>query len=695
MSLAAKWASTVILALAAAAGSLAHAQDAPAQEPTTASEVVITARKPQVTDRIDRRVYDVEADPLAQVGQATDILRRLPSVTVTPDGGIALRGDYGVSILINGRPAPSGAMAQLPANQIASIEVITNPSAQFAPDGTAGIINVVLRKKHPIGVSGQVSASVDTRGSRTADLTASLNSGRWNLSGGANLGEYLKRSTSHRQLQLFDINGATLNTIASQSRSNFDWRLAQANAAAAFKLTPTITLTLSGRLSHSLIDTHGVENSAGLNPLDTFTQHAGGRQRSDERTINLVFDYASPDGATTFSADGMRRGLDRNNDQNFIGAYASLGLPPSTTHSLAKAHDISTLWEGGYTRRFPNGRLLTAGLSWRLEDSRSARSFVSTDVAVTSYTESFSGSESQMDAYVTFQFSAGDWVLLPGLRIESITRSFDTTTGLPQVRETDLFPSFHLSRDLGERAKLKFSYSRRVDRNDIQDYDPTITFRGTRTARSGNPGLRPQIVDSFEASFHYDRRDFGFVTSAYFRRKDNDVETIAQDLGNGVVLYRPVNTAGSRTGGFEFTIHGPFGAGALSHLRYSVNTNVFYARVPRLDGSGGTRRDTVSWSGNGMIEYVQDLTGQDGDRVQLSIDATGPRYTAQAYESGYVEVDLAYLHPVNPRWTLSVSLTDLTNSSGGYSTYSNASLYDRTDRPPSNRTAKLSLVRKF
>lgn len=688
-------AGVTMLACGAARAAEAPVAEQPSADPAAAGDVVITARPPEITDRIDRRIYDVESDPIAQVGLATDVLRKLPSVTVSPEGAVALRGDYGVSILIDGKPASAGALSQLPANQVARVEVITNPSAQFAPDGTSGVINVVLRKRHPVGISGQGAVSADTHGSLTADLTSNLNSGRWNFSGGATLGYYLKTSKSRSALTLYDAGGVVEDEIVVRSRSNQDWRLSQANAALSFKVSPEFTIGLSGRASHSEIGTRARDSSAGLMPLDNYAQKTRSDLSSRDGSVTASLDYASADGLQELSATAMRRGVNRTTVQQFDNTYASPALTPTLTQGRNESDDDTSLVSAEYTRRLAGGRLLTLGASWRRDESRSLKTLTTNDPLVSGYNELFSGSEARTDLYGTYQFSLGNWKVLPGLRLQSVVRRFDSSPGLASVREVDAFPSLHLSRNLSDHGKLKLSYSRRIDRNGLQDYDPTITFRGTRAAFSGNPSLKPQIVDSYEVSYLFDRREFGFVVAGYFRDKNNNVEAVAQDLGSGVVLYRRENTSGSRTAGFEFTIHGDFGGGRWSHLRYSVNTNVFVAEIPRLSGGAAPRRRETSWSGNAMLEYIETLDGGDGDRLQLSLDAAGPRKSAQGSDSGYAQLDLTYLHPLDERWSLSVTVSDITNSAGGWSSFSAPGLYRRADRESSNQGAKVSLTRKF
>src|SRR3569832_334685 len=144
------------------------------QGPAAVKEVTVTARTDDFRSAIDRRSYDITKDLQATSGSIVDALRNVPSVVVDVNGNVSLRGDANVKILIDGKPSAmlSGQVAaqtlqQLPASQIERVEVITNPSAEFSPDGSAGIINLVTKKTRKPGTTGGMRANVG-------------NEGRWN-----------------------------------------------------------------------------------------------------------------------------------------------------------------------------------------------------------------------------------------------------------------------------------------------------------------------------------------------------------------------------------------------------------------------------------------------------------------------------------------------------------------------------------
>jgi len=144
------------------------------------AEVKVSTTSRALNAAIDRKVYNVSQDILAQSGSASDILKNVPSVEVDIEGQVSLRGSAEVMILINGRPSPlmgktkAEALQQLPANSIERIEVITNPSARYKPDGTSGIINIVLKKNTKGGLNGSIQANAGTQDRYNGNVSLNL-----------------------------------------------------------------------------------------------------------------------------------------------------------------------------------------------------------------------------------------------------------------------------------------------------------------------------------------------------------------------------------------------------------------------------------------------------------------------------------------------------------------------------------------
>ncbi len=168
---------------------------------TNMKEVVITSKRSLLNSSIDRKVYDVTQDIMAQSGSASDILKNIPSVEADIDGNVSLRGSEGVMILINGKPSPlmgksrAEVLQQLPANSIERIEVITNPSAKFKPDGTSGIINIVIKKNTKAGLNGTLVGNMGNSNRYNGSVNMNYKAEKINL-----FGSYSIRKDSRRRI---------------------------------------------------------------------------------------------------------------------------------------------------------------------------------------------------------------------------------------------------------------------------------------------------------------------------------------------------------------------------------------------------------------------------------------------------------------------------------------------------------------
>ncbi|MDB5429531.1 MAG: hypothetical protein JWP35_647 [Caulobacter sp.] len=665
-------------------------KDAAKAQPAVA-EVTVTAKRPEVVDRIDRRTYDIAGDPQSQSGVVTDILRKLPSITVAPDGGVALRGDTNVTILIDGKPPLRGVLSRLPANQIDKVEVMTNPSAQYAPDGTAGIINIITRRKGPPGLSGGANTGWDTDGSGGGGSTANLNLGKWTLTGGMSGAVFHRDDVNTSHQETLDGHGGVTGTLDETSRTRARFDFGQGQLRAAYRLSEHATLSLTGEYSANRGERDGEGDYDGS--IGVFSEITHSRQTGNQGSLDAAYDYVGPHNGETFSLDVKHTEGDGGQARDSATVYSAPGPLTATSRIVTDTRDVTDFVKGDYARGFGGVTLLTAGFQWRRGSSRAARSLVSSDPALNGYDTLFEGVQTQSDLYATYQFPLGKWSVLPGLRVEEVTRRF--AAGAPGSSETYLFPSLHLGRDLGGKGRLKLSYSGRLDRRSIQDYDATIHYAGPRSAYRGNPGLKPQTVDSFEASYSREARGAGYIVSLYYRAKHNTTDNVSTDLGGGVILSTWVNAGDSQTGGAELTLHGPFAReGWAAHWKYSVNVNLYDTRLSAAGGTG-TGREAFSWSGNATLEYAAIPNGSGGDRLQFDLNASSRQIGIEGSYGGYVQLDASYRHPFNSHWSVVVSVNDLLNSTASGADLSTPLLRIHSDYSSPARALKVALVWKF
>jgi outer membrane cobalamin receptor len=271
-----------------------HAQTTtPAATPApVVTEIVVTGERPAVETRVDRKVYAVSRDLQAAIGSATDVLRNVPSVSLDIDGNPSLRGDSSVQIFIDGRPAPEfnganrgAALEQLSADEIDRIEVITNPPANFKREGTAGIINIVLKHSRK-SRSASARASVGTAGRSAAGMSQGVQTGKLNLRVSAQVRHNIREPDSEGHRILRDANGTTESDRQLFGRGHDDRVGKLANVSADYDASERDRLTAEGTFWRRDSASRFTEHSLILDGTGATSSETSRTRRSDDYIYN-------------------------------------------------------------------------------------------------------------------------------------------------------------------------------------------------------------------------------------------------------------------------------------------------------------------------------------------------------------------------------------------------------------------------
>ena len=669
---------TVLLAVSG----LVLAGHAQAEDPT---QVTVKGDKPAVVDKIDRRTYDMKDDPDANTGVVAKLLGKLPSVTVTADDHVSLRGNAGVIIMVDGKIPPEGndVIKSLPAADVDHIEIMTNPSAQYAPDGTAGIINIITRKRHKVGMSGNISGDIDTFGRGNLAFSANLATGRWTFGGGLSGGHYPGHGTRYDHQE---VRADLLMPFALQDQvAHYVIRADnyQTNLSAGYKLSDKANLTLKGQYGDYEGGTDSVAQfTYGLAPggLDeTFNSEFSNRYGN----IDAIYDFSGEEHGRHFTLDLGHQFYDSTNFTDYLdmplGINAAM-IAPYSRGTATKGTEDSL--KGDYERSYDNDTLLTAGVSLDRSVSRDSQDYTVGGFAISD--SEFNGARDVAAVYATYQVPWGKWTVLPGLRIE---QQHLTLPGAVSVDDAFLYPSLHLSRSLSDKTKAKLSYSRRVDRPGLNAYDGTLQYADARTAFAGNPDLKPVITDSYEASWDYYNKDVSYDVTLNYKVASDNISIFTQQTPDGILLTTIDNFGQSRSGGLEFSLRGPL----WKHVKYSFNGNAYYTEAPFLDGVEQRIRGQVTGFANGTLEYDTD----DGDQIQLHLSWYSRSPTYQGYFTGSYQADLVWQHPLTKDLSLVLSAEDLLNSTGTRNVIDTGTLRDISFSKPNSQALKVALSYKF
>lgn len=516
-------------------------------------EVTITTERLAVEQHVEKKVINVAKQNIAPTGTAADILANAPSVTVDIDGNVKLRGSANFTVMIDGRPSildANDALQQIPAGTIDKIEIITNPSARFSAEGTAGIINIIPLRRGANGVSGQITArtSIDER--RNADATLTRPVGKAALTVGANVGVGREPGESRTETRTtFDNNTSTVITDGSTvgRRDNFGFR-----AELDLPLGKRDAMVMGGRVGDysfgrnadvSTYESSDTEPDAVHYISRDHSKHGGFHRHG---FINWKHKFIREDHALSAEVNfGGRDGDDESTTELFTDDGGILSGVRTNEDGPGRRIEAKS----DYVHPFSNGDKLETGLSSQRRQFKSDN--------VTFYRDSLSGEYVAQDlfsngtdfrtalqaGYGMFASKLKSLEYQLGLRAEYLDRTVEQTkTGESvSLARFDLYPSAHTSWQLGGAKQLSASYTRRVEHARPWYLEPFLTWENAYNVRRGKPDLLPEFIDSYELGYQTNVLKQGLSLETYYRVRHNYVEMLRSVYAENVTLTAPEN----------------------------------------------------------------------------------------------------------------------------------------------------------
>ncbi|MFI5335715.1 MAG: TonB-dependent receptor domain-containing protein [Opitutales bacterium] len=569
----------------------------------------VTARKESQLNTIDRKVYNVGSEIQSTTGSASDLLQNVPSIAVDIDGNVSLRGSDNVLILIDGHTSvlmgrnPGEALAQLPADAIDRIEVITNPSAKYKPDGTGGIINIALKRKHDSGLSGTVNVSAGNSGRRNTGLSLNYRPGSYNLFGSVSLRQDDRPRTAADIRTITDpVTGVVTH---AEKRTVEDARPLAQLVRLGWDYAPNEhnQFGLSGIYNDRFFKRYATDHNL-VTDVNGVVQSDYDRARYDpeaQRSEELSATYRH-----SFAEDGHELNLEfksastrENEPDHYTNTYRTPVQGPSYDEVLIQNLESSREAVIGYVRPSGDASKFEAGYDLTVEkrdlDYYNAYLDPVSDTWVKDLVKSnrFILDRTIHAFYATYAHSFATWALLAGVRPEiATTESHLITTGqnIPN-NYNRIYPSLHLTRRLGEWSEWQLNYSHRVHRPDTEDLNPFPEYLDPFTLRAGNPHLQPEEIHSVETGYGYRQGDTSYTATAYYRYTYHGFTNFTTDLGNGVLLTTHENLAVNRASGLELTATTDLGR----YVTLNFSSNTYFNTIDASNLGFTTNRSDVSW----------------------------------------------------------------------------------------------------
>jgi outer membrane receptor protein involved in Fe transport len=551
---------------------------------------VVAAPRPKVRERVDRTVYSITDDLQAEAGSVADLLRDVPSVDVDLDGNPSIRGDSGVQILIDGRPAPwlngqdRGAILQmLGADNIASIEVITNPSARFRPDGSAGILNIVTKAPVNAAPEGVARAGWQSEGGSSLSLNGSAGAQPLSINGGINLRDDARKRVSSTDRAYTDPDTGDPVQTTQRAVSNSLTFSRGGRLGADYRPNKADTLTLE-------LDYHdrggspvSDERDTTIDPLagDTDYERTGrGHDYGVDTDVGLTWrrKFSGEDHELTLDIE-RGESLDRNHT-GYQDAYVIPVQPDTLDEQATRSDEVTNQLTLNYKAPLPAEARLETGYDLRWNQNAYDNYGGAIDPVTgaktpnAALTNRFDLGEQVHALYATYERPIGKLTLLAGLRLEATVIDADQQTSairdhIAYVRQ---YPSLHLQYALSDTQSLKLSWTQRAQRPSPGDLNPYLVYQDALNVSSGNPDLKPQTTDGAEASFIDNERDGSRSATLYWRETYDTIVNVSRYLSPSVLLTTKANLGQINSTGMDLAANGK----PSKTFSYSLNGWLFY-----------------------------------------------------------------------------------------------------------------------
>lgn len=658
------------------------------------AEVAVIGKRATYVNAIDKKVFYTNDDLIGKSGSVADLLKNIPSITVDIEGDINLRGADAM-VLINGKPSAmlklnqADALQQIPANSIEKIEVITNPSAKYKPDGTSGIINVVLKKTKTLGFNGSVIANYGNDNRYNANVSANLNTGKFNFYGGYGFRQDDRnRFNTEWRKKTDSLNVVSYTDIHSNDQSRPISHIF--NAGVDYKLNDKNEFGVSGNYNYRTFIRTEVLNTLFENANTTITKNFD-RDRVDyetQKSLELAANYKH-----SFSKEGHELNIDYTTsisdeleDNHYTNIVHFPQMPNTFDNTRIKQGDNESQLSVQYTNPLDEKSKLETG--YLLETLNNDMDYYGESLNASSNawikdlqkSNHFIYTENINVLYGTYEREFGKFAAMAGLRAEiadlkgyQVTN--DSTTTNNYFR---LYPTLHLSYKLSDIHEFQLNYSHRIRRPEGDEMNPFPEYQNPYSLRVGNPGLKPEDIHSFELGYQYRKDVSTFISTLYYRYKYNSVTSVTKYINDSVMMTRNENLSKNNSLGLELI----FSSTIANIINFNLSTNTFYNTIDASNLGYSSDKSTISWSAN--FNASANLTKTT--MLQVTSNYMAQTLTPQGVRLPSYAVNLGLKQDLfNKKASAFLTVSDLFNTLQNSYIIDTPALYDKSIRKRSAR----------
>ncbi len=641
------------------------------------AEVEVVGEVSRTRFELDKRVFTVGQDLSSTGASALEVLDHVPSVRVSIEGEVSLRGSTGVQILIDGKPSiladgQSNALGTITADMIESVEVITNPSAKYDAAGTAGILNIVLKKEEQKGLNGSVSVNTGTPANHSVGMSLNRRTQKFNL--------FTQMGAGYRSLPRFEESTNTDRvagtSVQSEGTSYRNETFFNITLGTDYYIDPRNVITLSGNFAYELEDNPASITfrsfGADAEPTSVWLREESTEATNPKWQYDLQYkrEFADHEDHTLLlSAQGSYFGKDQSSvfTTTTLFGEAVNNDQRTATDFLRADHTLKLDYTDPLTEKFT----IETGAQYAINDV--GNDFAVSDLVGGTYvldpafTNDFEYAQKVLSLYGTAAYEGERSGIKLGLRMEHTDlRTLLATTNERNDRLfTDLFPSAHATHKISEFFSLQAGYSRRIFRPRLWDLNPFFNITNNFNIRTGNPDLQPEYTNSFEFTSILIVPKASLNASVFHLYTTDVVERISTFADN-VNTTLPLNIGTNAATGLEF--NGKYDPAKWVTLSGDINLRVFVRR-------GAYQEQDFDFTGE---QWTTRLTTKFKLPADLDVELTGnynsAYRTVQSTVSGFAFLDLGLRKKImKGRGVFNVSVRDL------FSSRIDESIIDRTE----------------
>lgn len=665
------------------------------------NEVVIVGEKSMIVDDIDKKMITIGKDLLASSNNVSDLLEKLPAVSLDENGNPQVRGKGNVVVLIDGKPSTlygsdlPTILQSFPAELIDRIDVMTTPSAKYEGEGASGVIDIITKKVKIRGTNGGGRLSYGNRGNHNVSGYINHRTGKIGLNSsvsGQSNNTFWKRMLSRDNFLGEETSHLNQMGRGSNKNKNLFGRVGlnyELNEKNSVELGVNYSLNQNNNLSSIANET---SLSSGI-ITEQFVRNV--KSEGDGNNISMNLDYRKKfrkkDHLLAFTANYSLGGSDGNSLYDQLSDAETL---EQHQQNFRNNNNNSLFLNSDYTWPLAKKSTLEMGVRSRISQSENTNAFYNIDnegsnpVFDPNVSNIFGYKNFIYTGYMTFSQKTDDWGLRAGLRLTDAEQTVNQISSDRSfsVHFLTLVPSLAVTRKIDDASQVKINYSRRVQRPEASWLNPFTDISDPRNIQTGNPELRPEFVHKAEMGYSKYEETGGWGPSLFMDYSNNAITRLRTVDEEGVSLTKYDNVGREMSYGFETDFSQKFG----ELIKVNASGRVYRSEVV----SEMAQIDNRTWSYSGNLNAF--LTLPMDFRASAYVNYEGPRAIAQGTREGVFVANMGIRKDLlEKKATLSFNIQDVFLSRSYKSQLSTATYAQISSWQQTNRRVNLTFQYRF